>query len=45
MSNPVSFAAEAIAHGPRTLAPPSFDGHGWLVVINMMLTTTARFTA
>lgn len=36
-----SFAAQAIAFGPRTLAPPSFEGHGWLVVVNMMATTTA----
>jgi hypothetical protein len=44
MSMP-SFAAKAIARGPRTLAPPSFDGHGWLVVLNMMLTTTAAILA
>lgn len=30
-----SFAAQAVANGPMTLAPPSFDGHGWLVVINL----------
>lgn len=40
-----SFAAQAIAFGPRTLAPPSFEGHGWLVVINMMATTTASILA
>jgi len=30
-----SFAAQAVANGPMTLAPPSFDGHGWLVVVNL----------
>lgn len=39
MSNS-SFAAQAVAGGPMTVAPPSFDGHGWLVVINL-----AWFTA
>ncbi|MBE2990804.1 hypothetical protein IFR23_02105 [Sphingomonas sp. CFBP 13603] len=34
-----SFAAEASAEGPMTLAPPSFDGHGWRVVINLARTT------
>ena len=38
MSN-VSIAAEAVANGPRTLAPPSFDGHGWLVVVNLAFMT------
>jgi hypothetical protein len=35
-----SFAAKAIVNGPHTVAPPSFDGQGWLVVINL-----AWFTA
>ena len=35
-----SFAAQAVAKGPATVAPPSFDGHGWLVVLNL-----AGFTA
>lgn len=39
MSN-ASYAARAVAEGPMTIAPPSFDGHGWLVVINL-----AWFTA
>lgn len=43
--NVTSFAAQAVAEGPRTLAPPSFEGHGWLVVLNMMLTTTAAILA
>ncbi len=30
-----SFAARAVAEGPATVAPPSFDGHGWLVAINL----------
>jgi hypothetical protein len=34
MSN-TSLAAQAVAAGPATLAPPSFDGHGWLVVVNL----------
>lgn len=35
-----SFAAQSVARGPMTVAPPSFDGHGWLVVLNL-----AGFTA
>lgn len=35
-----SFATQAVAKGPMTLAPPSFNGHGWLVVVNL-----AGFTA
>lgn len=34
-----SYAAKAVADGPATLAPPSFDGHGWLVVINLAVMT------
>lgn len=30
-----SLAAQAVASGPGTVAPPSFDGHGWLVALNM----------
>lgn len=33
--NNSSLAAQAVAKGPATLAPPSFDGHGWLVVVNL----------
>jgi hypothetical protein len=33
--NNSSFAVQAVAKGPMTVAPPSFDGHGWLVVINL----------
>ncbi|WP_230769543.1 hypothetical protein [Sphingomonas sp. Leaf4] len=36
-----SFAARAVADGPATVAPPSFDGHGWLVVINLAMMTAA----
>lgn len=34
-----SFAAQAVASGPGTVAPPSFDGHGWLVALNMGVMT------
>ncbi|WP_174297329.1 hypothetical protein [Sphingomonas bacterium] len=30
-----SYAAQSVRQGPHTLAPPSFDGHGWLVALNM----------
>lgn len=40
MSNS-SLAAQAVANGPMTAAPPSFDGHGWLVVINLAIMTAA----
>lgn len=40
MSN-TSYAAQAVANGPMTAAPPSFDGHGWLVAINLGLFTAA----
>lgn len=36
----ISYAAQAVARGPMTVAPPSFNGHGWLVVVNL-----AGFTA
>ncbi len=36
-----SFAAKAVAAGPATVAPPSFDGQGWLVVVNLALMTAA----
>jgi len=40
MSN-TSFAAQAVANGPRTIAQPSFEGMGWLVVINLAVMTIA----
>ncbi|MCU6454359.1 hypothetical protein LPN01_09730 [Sphingomonas sp. A2-49] len=40
MSN-TSFAAQAVAHGPQTIAQPSFNGMGWLVVINLACMTIA----
>lgn len=40
MSNS-SLAAQAVAQGPMSAAPPSFDGHGWLVVINLAIMTAA----
>ncbi len=40
MSNS-SLAAQAVANGPMSAAPPSFDGHGWLVVINLAVFTAA----
>ena len=43
--NNSSFAARSVAEGPHTLAPPSFDGHGWLVVINLALMTAATVLA
>lgn len=36
-----SYAAEAVASGPATVAPPSFDGQGWLVVVNLAMMTAA----
>lgn len=39
--NETSLAAQAVASGPGTVAPPSFDGHGWLVAINMGAMTFA----
>lgn len=36
-----SFAARMVADGPATLAPPSFEGMGWLVAINMGIMTIA----
>ncbi|WP_203310507.1 hypothetical protein [Sphingomonas beigongshangi] len=41
----ISFAAQAVAKGPMTAAPPSFDGHGWLVVINLAGMTFACIVA
>ena len=43
--NSSSFAARAVAEGPHTLAPPSFDGHGWLVVVNLVVMTGAMVMA
>jgi hypothetical protein len=40
-----SFAARAVADGPPTVAPPSFDGHGWLVVLNLAVMTFATVVA
>ena len=34
-----SLATQAVANGPMSAAPPSFDGHGWLVVINLAIFT------
>jgi hypothetical protein len=44
MSNS-SLAAQAVADGPMTVAPPSFDGHGWLVVLNLGAMTAAFMIA
>lgn len=35
------YAAKAVAAGPATVAPPSFDGQGWLVVLNLAIMTAA----
>lgn len=40
-----SLAARAVAQGPLTVAPPSFDGHGWLVVINLAFFTAMAVIA
>lgn len=34
-------AAQSIIDGPGTLAPPSFEGMGWLVVINLAAMTAS----
>ena len=39
--NNTDFAAQAVAEGPQTLAPPSFNGMGWLVVVNLAVMTIA----
>jgi len=39
--NNSSFAAQAVAKGPMTAAPPSQEGHGWLVVLNLAVVTFA----
>lgn len=39
--NETSLATQAVAAGPATVAPPSFDGHGWLVALNMGAMTYA----
>ncbi|KQU53221.1 hypothetical protein ASG67_10460 [Sphingomonas sp. Leaf339] len=36
-----SYAAQSVANGPMTLAPPSFNGMGWLVVVNLAVMTIA----
>ena len=43
--NNSSLAAQAVAKGPMTAAPPSFDGHGWLVVLNLAASTFACVVA
>lgn len=40
-----SLAAQAVANGPMSAAPPSFDGHGWLVVTNIAGMTTCTLIA
>lgn len=45
MDNEMSVAVEAVARGPATVAPPSFDGHGWLVVLNLAEMTAATVIA
>jgi len=41
MTSNTSFATQAVASGPMTSAPPSFDGHGWLVIANLVTMTSA----
>ncbi|MEH3107160.1 MAG: hypothetical protein PGN09_07720 [Sphingomonas fennica] len=36
---PLSLSEQAVAAVPPTLAPPSFDGHGWLFVLNLFVMT------
>jgi hypothetical protein len=38
-----SFSAQSVAQGPQTIAQPSFEGMGWLVVINLACMTIATF--
>lgn len=45
MTGNSSLGAIAIVNGPGTLAPPSFDGMGWLVVLNLAAMTAAFFFA
>jgi hypothetical protein len=45
MDENTSLAAQAVAAGPMTVAPPSFDGHGWLVVLNLAAMTAATIIA
>lgn len=40
-----SLAAQAVAAGPQTVAQPSFEGHGWLVVLNLAAMTAATLIA
>lgn len=40
-----SFATQAVANGPMTSAPPSFQGHGWLMVINLAVMTVGTLMA
>lgn len=35
------YAVKAVADGPATVAPPSFDGQGWLVVLNLAVMSAA----
>ena len=37
--NNSSLAAQGVAKEPMTAAPPSLDGHGWLVVLNLAAST------
>lgn len=39
--NDTSLAAQAVASGPGSVAPPSFEGQGWLVALNMGAMTYA----
>lgn len=41
LSGAGSLAAQSIIDGPGTLAPPSFEGLGWLVVINLSAMTAS----
>lgn len=40
-----TLAAQSVAQGPQTAAQPSFNGHGWLVVVNLALMTACALTA
>lgn len=39
MTDRPSLAAQAVAMGPATTWQPSFDGHGWLVMVNLAFFT------
>lgn len=45
LAQAASFATQSVRRGPHTAAPPSFNGHGWLVVWNLSWMTVTALTA